>query len=123
MATTTNPNTSTGWARWLNIALGIWLFISAFIWPHAPASMTNTWILGLAIAISSGIALYEPPVRWINTLLAAWLFGSTLVIRHVTAATPWHNATLALVVFLVSLVPSPGERPSRRPARPLARMS
>lgn len=105
-ASTTNFDQS--WPRWISLVLGVWLFISAFLWPHSPASYTNTWVVGALIALAALGALFSPPVRWANTVLAIWLFISTLVIDHVTVATAWNNAIVAVVVFFVSLAPSRG---------------
>jgi hypothetical protein len=33
---------SVSWPRVANIVLGIWLFLSAFLWLHSAAQMTNT---------------------------------------------------------------------------------
>lgn len=92
------------WPGWIPIALGAWLFISAFLWPHGTAS-PNTWIVGLLIAIASLIALRMPWMRWVDTALAVWLFLSTFVMSDATRGTLWNNLIVALLVFLVSLVP------------------
>ena len=95
----------TRWFRWINVALGTWLFLSGYLWLHSPASFTNTWLSGFSIAMVSLIAAYAPPVRWITTALAVWLFASALLIDHAIVATAWHNAILAMIVFVASLIP------------------
>ena len=50
-------------ARTLNIALGVWLFISAFLWPHTSAQFTNTWICGALTVAFSLIAMRVPESR------------------------------------------------------------
>ena len=113
------PSRSGLWARYVNAALGVWLFISAFAWPHTQASGTNTWIVGALIAICALWAIRSPSVRWANTVLAIWLLLSTFFIEHVTAATVWNNAIVAIVVFLLSLVPNTvgGQRTMGGPRR------
>lgn len=96
--------------RWVNVAIGIWLFISAFIWPHTTAQQTNTWILGILIALVGLWAMAVPKARFVNTVLAIWLFFATLFLPHETAGTLWNNLIAALVVFLVSLVPTGSSR-------------
>lgn len=107
-------------ARWVNIVLGVWLFISAFLWSHTPAERTNTWILGALCVIFAVIALSAPAARWLNTALSIWLFISVWALPHQSLATMWNNAIVAIVVFAASLVPGAGERrplaPSRTPA-------
>ncbi len=99
----------------INLALGVWLFISAFVWPHAMGQQTNTWILGVLVALASAWAMYAPNARYLDTIFAVWLFVSTLVIAHHSAATMWNNLIVAIVVFVLSLPggvePVTGRRP------------
>ncbi len=97
-------------ARGINIVLGAWLFISAFVWPHSAAARTNTWICGLLAVAFAVWALWAPATRWLTTALAIWLFISTLSIFHVSEATLWNNVIVAILLFIFSLVPSALER-------------
>lgn len=111
MAPRNESSAPAGGARVANIVLGVWLFLSAFVWQHSGASQTNSWILGVIIAVVAGIAMAQPAVRWVNALAAVWLFISTFVIPHVTTATMWHNAILAIAVFALTFIGAgPGER-------------
>ncbi len=106
-------------ARRINIALGAWLFISAFAWNHAAAERTNTWIVGVLCVVIAFSALSAPPARALNTVLAIWLFASVWALPHHSVATMWNNALVAVAVFFVSFVPDSGERPlgpARAPA-------
>ena len=106
-------------ARVTNVILGIWLFISAFIWPHTTVQMTNTWILGVLCVLFALIAMAVPPVRFVNTALAVWLFISAWALPTASTATTWNNVLVAIAIFLTSLVPSaPDERFMPRHERP-----
>ncbi len=109
MATWTGTQNSVA-ARWLNVALGAWLFISAFVWPHTASQQTNTWILGILCFVFALAAMRVSTARWLNTALSIWLFISVWALPHQNLATMWNNAIVAVVVFLASLVPGPGER-------------
>ncbi|HUJ63272.1 MAG TPA: hypothetical protein VLX92_32460 [Kofleriaceae bacterium] len=102
---TARPGFDTG-ARWVNLVLGVWLFISAFIWPHSLGEQTDTWILGLLIFCASIAAMFVPMIRFANTLFAIWLFFATVVIAHSQPGTLWNNCIAAIIVFLMSLVPT-----------------
>lgn len=93
-------------ARYANLILGIWLFISAFAWTHSPPSRTNTWILGLIIVFLSLSAIRTLRAHYANTAAAVWLFFSTLAITHYSRATVWNNLIVAVLVFLLSLAPN-----------------
>jgi predicted membrane protein DUF2254 len=91
-------------ARWGNVALGTWLFASAFAWDHFALSQANTSIVGLLIFGTSLAALRHSRARWANSALAAWLFASTLfLIRPMRISTVWNNLLVAAVVLTLSL--------------------
>ena len=92
-------------ARTLNVILGVWVFVSAFAWPHPPAAFTNTWIVGLLVAIFALIAMRTPGARFVNTALAIWLFVAAFVLPHVETGSVWNNALCAIAIFILSLVP------------------
>ncbi len=102
-------------ARIVNIVLGVWLFISAFLWPHTYAQMSNTWILGALCVVFALVAMKVPEARYLNTILAVWLFISVWALPSISLATMWNNALVGVAIFLVSLAPSyltgPGARP------------
>ncbi len=113
------PRTHNEMARGLNVLLGIWLFISAFIWDHSLAQRTNTWILGVLCVVFALVAMSAPAMRYLNTALSIWLFISVWALPHRNLGTMWNNALVAIVVFLVSLVPDSEEQriePGRAPA-------
>lgn len=95
-------------ARIANALLGLWLLISAFIWSHSVAQMTNTWILGVAMGLVAVIGLSVRQIRFVNTVLAAWLFVSAFVLPTMSVGTAWNNAIVAVVAFVLSLVGSYG---------------
>ena len=96
--------------RIINAILGVWLFVSAFLWPHSQAQLTNTWICGVLCVVFSLVAMAVPQARYLNTLLAIWLFISAWALPTVSAGTIWNNVLVAIAVFILSLVPAtPGE--------------
>lgn len=105
------------WPRWIPIALGAWLFVSAFLWPHGTGTAINSWIVGLLIVVASLIALRMPWMRWVATALAVWLFLSTLAMPSATGGTLWNNLIVAMLVFLASLVPEGLDPLLSRPRR------
>jgi hypothetical protein len=106
-------------ARAVNVVLGIWLFISAFLWPHSQAQMTNTWILGVLCVVFALIAARIPSASYLNTALAVWLFISAFALPTAQIGTMWNNALVAVAIFIASLVESDtGEMIRRQPMQP-----
>jgi hypothetical protein len=96
----------TPWPPWVTLVIGIWLIISAFAWPHALTEQTNAWIVGMLIALAAVVSMFAPSVRYIATLLSIWLFFSAIAFTSPDGGTPWHDVIAAIVVFLVSLIPT-----------------
>ncbi len=103
-------------ARLFNVAVGIWLFFSAFIWPHTPAQMLDTALVGLAIVLIAALGTGIPRLRYANTALAVWLFVSAWVLPTRSSGTFLNDVIVALAVFIVSLIP--GRTVTRFPSQP-----
>jgi hypothetical protein len=88
-----------------HVVLGVWLFLSAFVWEHSPGSETNTWVVGLVIAAVALAELVSPGVRLVNTAAAVWLFFSSIWLYDAALGTAWHNMIIATVVFILSILP------------------
>ena len=91
--------------RGLNIVLGVWLVISAFLWPHSSAQMNNAWICGVLAVIFAAVALRAPQIRFLNTILSVWLFISAFALPTVSVGTSWNSALVAIAMFIVSVIP------------------
>ncbi|MCI0571238.1 MAG: hypothetical protein L0Y66_10835 [Myxococcaceae bacterium] len=104
-------------ARVVNLGLGVWLFLSAFLWPHTPASRTNTLMVG-ALAVTFGLwALRAPMARFLQTTLSLWLFFSTLALFPIGRTTLWNNLVVSVLMFVASLIPGRSTGPRARAPR------
>jgi hypothetical protein len=112
-------------ARVLSLILGVWLFFSAFAWPHTPAQRTNAWIVGALVALVALTATVDLRTRYVQTVLAIWLAVSTWGMPTLLAGTVWNNLLVAVGLLVLSLLPSvpshagPGAAGQRR-AMPMA---
>jgi hypothetical protein len=103
--------------RVIEVALGLWLCASAFIWPHGLPQFLNAAVVGAAIAIDAGMALAgHERARFATRALAVWLFVSNLLLPRTSLATAWNHAVLAVVIFLLSMVPTVHVGRHARPA-------
>ena len=104
----------------VNLILGVWLFISAFLWPHSAGQLTNTWVCGLLCAAFALISTRVPNARYLNTAVAVWLFISAFALPTDRIGTVWNNALIAVAIFIVSLVaPEEAEYGKRTPMQPV----
>jgi hypothetical protein len=91
-------------ARYVNIALGFWLFVTAFLWPHGSGQFINTWLMGLIVAVTAAGALRVPGLRYVSTAAGVWLIVSLFAWPTVSSPTAWHNVFVGAAIALVSLV-------------------
>ncbi len=101
-------------ARTLNLILGLWLFVSAFVWPRAGATFANAWIVGLLAAIFAVMGMTNGRIRFANTALSAWLLVSAAALPHRSAWGRWNDAAVAVLMLALSLVPGSMYRAPRR---------
>lgn len=93
--------------RVMDVALGAWLVASAFAWPHGLPQFLNATVIGAAIVIDAAAALAgHERARFGNRALAIWLFVSNMVLPGTSLATAWNHAVVAVMVFLLSMVPT-----------------
>lgn len=90
--------------RIVNVALGAWLFVSAFLWPHATAEMINAALVGAAIVVIGSVGTKWPNLRFLNAALAVWLFASAYLLPTLAWGTGANSGLVAISVFLVSLI-------------------
>jgi hypothetical protein len=92
--------------RWITLVIGIWLFLSAFIWPHTEPQFVNTLVVGAVSAIAAAVAMRVPQFRYVNLVAAIWLFVSTWGFPVMSRGTLWNNVIAAVLMLIVSMQPS-----------------
>jgi hypothetical protein len=92
--------------RILNIFVGIWLIVSAWLWPQTWAQQLNAWSVGGLMIVFAVAAAARGVLRYLNTALAAWLFASIWVLPTVTAAVAWNLGIVATLALVFSLFPN-----------------
>jgi SPW repeat-containing protein len=97
--------------RVLNVIIGIWLVISAFLWSHGHFQTNNTWICGVLCAVFAVAAGSRGWSRYLNTLLAIWLFISTWVVSDISPRSTLNNLAVSIAIFVLSIFPSTSEPP------------
>jgi hypothetical protein len=112
------------WTRcqsWLNVVVGVWLFISPWVLGTTSDGATawNAWIIGAAIFVVALIAISTPAsvvAPWGNVVLGVWLFISPWVLRYTDVSDGAVNAwVFGVVTVLVALWAMSGRRAVQRP--------
>jgi hypothetical protein len=90
--------------RILNALLGVWLFVTAFMWPHGQAVGTLTVVCAVLTFLLAIASFYTMAARYANLLVAAALFIGTLALPTTTRATVWNNVIVAVAMLASSLL-------------------
>lgn len=93
--------------RLINLFVGLWLCVSAFVWPHRQAQVVNALAVGTTCALAAYAARRVPQLRVINILLALWLFASSWVLSPLGHAplTRWNHLVSSSLMLFVALLP------------------
>jgi chromate transport protein ChrA len=93
--------------RVINAMLGLWLFLSAFLWPHDHFQLINAWVVGIA-AVTAALAAVSglDRGRYLNAALGAWLIISTLLRPMTNLATSWNHLLVGFAMILFGLMTS-----------------
>jgi hypothetical protein len=93
--------------RYLNVFLGIWLVLSAFLWPHSSGQFWNAISVGFLVAALALLASETlPEARYVNTILGAWLIISAFTMHAASAGTIWNHFVVGLTVAVCSVFPN-----------------
>jgi hypothetical protein len=96
--------TNKRWQDWINVILGVWLFVSPWLLRYSDLSAAswNAWILGVAIVVFAAIAV-SMPQQWeeaINVLLGIWMVISPWVLSFTGARNAEANAVVVGVLVI-----------------------
>ncbi len=106
------------WPRFLSLALGLWLVVSAVAMPRVASSAAfDRLMVGIFVAANAVMAIWASWFRFANLALGAWLLLGALMFDHATAFLLFSTLAVAAAVGVLSLVPSPARLVDpRRPA-------
>lgn len=122
------PTDSNHWQDWVNLILGIWLFISPWVLDFAPgrpigtagnappngvvayvvsAAAWNAWIFGVIVAVISIAALIQLQrwAEWLNLLIGIWIAVSPWVLGFAgryTSAAMWDLLVVGVLIFALA---------------------
>jgi len=91
------------WQDWVNMVLGIWLFIAPFfaIGLGSEAAVWNSYIMGAAIFIIALAAVSRPQKwkEWTNLILGIWLILAPFVLGFTEyAGAMWNQIIVGILV-------------------------
>lgn len=97
----------------VNLVLGGWLFMSAFLWPHNDVQSLNAIISGGLAAIFALLSTRARVVHYLSAAVGAWLFWSTWFLPSRNLATAYNEMVVGIAMFFFAIIPDFMERPAR----------
>ena len=94
------------WQDWINLILGVWLFISPWVVGYAgmaSAAAWNAWILGVAIVVFAAFAVSMPQIweETVNIILGVWMVISPWVLGFTGTRNVEANAVIVGILVVV----------------------
>lgn len=99
--------------RIFTFLIGTWLFLSAFAWPHQSAQGFIALVCGALTVFFALLTIYLPNVRYMTAATAVVLFVSSVAASSRLDRTFWHNAVIAVAIFIAAVF-DPGTAGARR---------
>jgi hypothetical protein len=92
-------------ASGLNVILGIWLVVSAFILATTGAELWNNLLVGVFVLILASTRVSTPtistkPLSWINALVGLWLIVSPFVLDYASLAETWNDIGVGVLLLI-----------------------
>lgn len=100
------PNRATNFTSGLVLLIGIWLFVSPWVYgAYTNPDSWNSWIVGAIMAIVAAIQLgTSATVSWINVVLAVWVFFSPWIYAYTGNTGRFINSLcVGVVVFVLAI--------------------
>jgi hypothetical protein len=92
-------------ARWINVALGAWLFLTGLVaGPQAP-SFADHLAVGMAIFLVAFMSMGIPRLRHANALLGGWMALSPFVFHYMAGRFAFHDIVVGILVFWAASTP------------------
>lgn len=96
------------WQDWVNLILGVWLFITPFLGMDTVMSVAawNGYIFGTIVVVLSIWALAQPRAweEWINFVIGVWLILAPFILgfSHQTGAM-WNHIIVGVIIGVDAL--------------------
>jgi hypothetical protein len=92
-------------ASGLNVILGIWLIISAFIFAATGAAFWNNVLVGIFVLILASTRVSRPtvatkPLGWTNAVVAIWLILAPFVLDYLSLAETWNSIGVGVLLLI-----------------------
>jgi hypothetical protein len=94
-------------ARFVNALLGLWLFLSAFLWPQPFQQRVFSWSIGIMVVTAALLGAAGVKLgRYLNAIFGAWLILSSILRPGLDRVTFWNYLLVGAALVLFALTAS-----------------
>jgi hypothetical protein len=90
-------------ARIFNILMGVWLFVSAFVWPRGRGQFASTAVCGALTVLFAALTSYDRRSRYVTAAIGALVAVLALAMHPLGSATFWHNGIIGISIVGAAL--------------------
>ena len=83
--------------------MGLWLFASAFVWPHGRGQFASTAICGALTVLFAALTSYYRKSRYLTAAVGALVVVLAFAIHPLGSATFWHNGIVGISIAVAAL--------------------
>jgi len=91
-------------SRIFNVLAGIWLFASAFAWPHGKGQLGYTAICGALTVLSAILTTTYAWARYVTIAVGVVLFVLAFAASPLGSSTFWNNAIVGVAVVIAAFM-------------------
>jgi hypothetical protein len=99
-------------ARAMNLSVAMWLFLSAFLWPHGRPQTINAWAVAI-LAVTAALAGLDahPRARYVSVALGLWLIVSSFLLHPTSPVTAINHVLVGAIMALLGSLRRIGHEP------------
>ena len=85
-------------ARIFNLLMGVWLFVSAFIFSQGRVSFASTALCGALAALFAVFTNYDLRSRYVTAAIGALVVVLAFTVQPLGSAAFWHNGVMGISI-------------------------
>jgi hypothetical protein len=89
-------------ARIFNILMGMWLFVSAFVWPQGRGQVATTALCGVLTTLTAVLTSYDNRSRYLTEVIGALVVVLAFTVQPLGSATFWHNGIMGISIAVAA---------------------
>jgi len=92
-------------ASGINVVLGLWLIIAAFVVAVSEEAYWNDLLVGIVVLILAATRLSKPiegtkPASWVNAAIGVWLIAAPFILGYTADQEMWNDIIVGVLILV-----------------------